>query len=166
MTDTYVECMVKKQTKPILKFLKYFLITMTVLLGISFLMFGFLISLILAIAFGVGAYFSSKFTEVEFEYLYVDKQISVDKIYNQARRKKVATYDCEKMEVFAPIKSAKLDDYKNRQAKLSDYSSGVEKQPDTRYVMFYDGKEKLIFEPNEAFVKALYNIAPRKVFNY
>lgn len=164
MNDTYVECMVRKQTKPILKFLKFFLITMAVLFGIATLCFGLLLTFALAVAFGLGAYFVARYSEIEFEYLYVDRQITVDKIFNQSRRKRVATYDCDKLEVFAPVFSYKLDDFKNRKVKTVDFSSGTIQQPDVRYAMYYDGKEKILFEPNEAFVKALYNIAPRKVF--
>ena len=68
------------------------------------------------------------------------------------------------MEILAPVKSYHLDDYKNRQVKTFDYSCGVEKKPETRYCMYYNGEKKLILEPNEAMVKAIKNIAPRKVF--
>ena len=69
------------------------------------------------------------------------------------------------MEILAPINSYHLDNYKNRQAKVIDYSSNEVKQPDTRYVFFYNGQDKIVFEPNEALVKAVKNVAPRKVFN-
>ena len=42
--------------------------------------------------------------------------------------------------------------------------SGEEQQPDHRYVFYYDGKQKVIFEPNQEMVKAIQFIAPRKVF--
>jgi len=166
MNETYVECMVKKHTKAGMKFLKYFLICLSVLIVIASLIVGLPIGLILGIVFGVAAYFVSTYSEVEFEYLYVDRQISVDKIFSQSKRKTVAKYDVEKIEILAPIKSDKLSDYKNRQVKELDYSSGLEDKPDKRYVFYYDGKEKIVFEPNEAFVKAIANVAPRKVSTY
>lgn len=167
MNETYVECMVKKETKVIIKFLKIFLITLAVVLFIaSVLLFGSMIGFIVSIALGVGAYFMSTYSEVEFEYLYVDKQITVDKIFNKSRRKRAAVYDVEKMEILAPINSHSLDDYKNRQVKVQDYSSGTEQQPEKRYVFFYQGQQKVIFEPSEEFVKAIYNVAPRKVMQY
>lgn len=165
MNDSYVECMVKRNTKPIMKFLSVFLIVLAVVIGGSGLfLFGNFVILIIGIAFGVGGYYLSKYTQVEFEYLYVDKQISVDKIFSQATRKTVAKYDVEKMEILAPVFSYKLDEFKNRNVKVSDYSSGVEKQPDVRYAFYYDGKEKVIFEPNAEFVEAVKMVAPRKVF--
>ena len=100
----------------------------------------------------------------EYEYLYLDKEITVDRVFHKSRRKRFATYEVDKIEIMAPIKSYHLDGYKNRQWKEVDLSSRVENQPDTRYVFFYDGNQKIIFEPNEALVKCVKNVAPRKVF--
>jgi hypothetical protein len=82
----------------------------------------------------------------------------------KSKRKRVATFDMGKMEIMAPIKSYHLDNYKNRTDKVVDYSCGEERKPDLRYVFFYDGKQKVIFEPNQEMVKAIQTIAPRKVF--
>ena len=94
----------------------------------------------------------------------MDKEISVDKILNKTKRKKVEKFETERMEIFAPINSWHLDNMKNRQLKVTDYSSGVAGQPDSRYVMIYSGDRTIIFEPSEAMVKALQSVAPRKVF--
>ena len=45
-----------------------------------------------------------------------------------------------------------------------DYSSGEEKQPDRRFAFFYDGKQRVLIEPNEEMIKAMQTVAPRKVF--
>ena len=82
----------------------------------------------------------------------------------KSRRKRVATYDLGKIEVRAPIKSWHLDNYKNRTDKTVDYSSGEEKQPDRRFAFFYDGKQRVLIEPNEEMIKAMQTVAPRKVF--
>lgn len=94
----------------------------------------------------------------------MDKELSIDKIMAKSRRKKAATFDLGKMEIVAPVKSWHLDQYKNRNDKVVDYSSGEEKQPDTRYLFYYDGKQKVIFEPNREMLKAMQLVAPRKVF--
>ena len=125
---------------------------------------GLIVFLIIAVVAGVGAYFVSLNANLEYEYLYVDKQLTVDKIMARTRRKKVETFDLERMEILAPIKSWHLDDYKNRQLKVVDYSSGVEQQPDIRYSMIYNGEKRVIFEPNAEMVAAIKSIAPRKVF--
>jgi len=145
--ETYVECMVKKKANGLMSALKVLLIGIAVITGLLGFM-GLIVFLIIAVVAGVGAYFVSLNANLEYEYLYVDKQLTVDKIMARTRRKKVETFDLERMEILAPIKSWHLDDYKNRQLKVVDYSSGVEQQPDIRYSMIYNGEKRVIFEPN------------------
>jgi len=164
MSESYVECMVARKASGLQLFLRYLLIGLTVLVGLFSFVAGTVITLIIAIALGVGAYFVVINTDIEYEYLYLDKEIVVDKVLHKAKRKRVATYELEKIEILAPIKSYHLDNYKNRQAKETDLSSGEEKQPDKRYVFYYNGSEKVIFEPSEELVKVAKNVAPRKVF--
>lgn len=164
MSDTYVECMVTRKTSGAMTTLKYILIAMCCF----FVFFAFgtqsAIAFILAILFGVGVYFVNMQCNIEYEYLYLDKEITIDKVINKAKRKRVATFELEKMEVIAPIKSHQLDSYNNRSAKTSDYSSGIEGQPDRRFVFFYNGTEKVIIEPSPELMKVLKSVAPRKVF--
>ena len=161
--ETYVECMVKKKANGLMSALKVLLIGIAVITGLLGFM-GLIVFLIIAVVAGVGAYFVSLNANLEYEYLYVDKQLTVDKIMARTRRKKVETFDLERMEILAPIKSWHLDDYKNRQLKVVDYSSGVEQQPDIRYSMIYNGEKRVIFEPNAEMVAAIKSIALRKVF--
>ena len=121
-------------------------------------------ALIIGVVIGIAAYFIYMNANLEYEYLYLDKELSIDKVMAKSKRKKVASFDMEKMEIMAPLNSYQLDSYKNRNVKIVDYSSGEEKQPDLRYAFYYDGKQKVIFEPNAEMVKAIQMIAPRKVF--
>lgn len=165
MSESYVECMVARKTKPIESFVKYVLYGLTGFAILGALFTSILVFFIAAIALGVGSYFFSLYTDIEYEYLYLDKEIVVDKVLKKSKRKRVATYELEKIEIFAPIKSYHLDNFKNRQAKVVDISSGVENMPDKRYVFFYNGEQKIIIEPNEELVKIMKNVAPRKVFS-
>lgn len=166
MTETYVECLVARKTKPIMNFLKFFLISLTVVIGLGSLLFNLFFGFIIAIVLGVVAYYYSLNCDLEYEYLYVDKQISIDKVMAKTKRKAVAKYDVDKMEILAPLKSHELDKFNMREVKTSDFSSGIETQPEKRYAFYYDGKEKVIIEPSEEFIKAIYNVAPRKVAQY
>lgn len=163
MSESYVECMVARKTPSWQLFLKYLLIGLTVICALASFVIG-VTAFIAAVAVGVGAYFFNIYSDVEYEYLYLDKEITVDKVLHKSKRKRVAVYELEKIEIMAPIKSYHLDNYKNRQGKVTDLSSGVENQPDTRYVFFYNGTEKIIFEPNVELVKIAKNVAPRKIF--
>ena len=162
MNETYVEWLVRRKTPVYMKLLKI----LTIMLAVCFIFIGMLnlVALIIGGLFAAAAYFVYLNADIEYEYLYVDKELSIDKIMAKSRRKKAATFDLGKMEFVAPVKSWHLDQYKNRNDKVVDYSSGEEKQPDTRYLFYYDGKQKVIFEPNREMLKAMQLVAPRKVF--
>ena len=162
MNETYVEWLVKRKTPAYMTILKI----LTIMLTVCFVLLGFFLlpAMIIAVLLGVAAYFVYLNSDVEYEYLYVDKELTVDKVMAKSRRKRVATYDLGKIEILAPIKSWHLDNYKNRTDKTVDYSSGEEKQPDRRFAFFYDGKQRVLIEPNEEMIKAMQTVAPRKVF--
>ncbi|NLL78295.1 MAG: hypothetical protein GX234_00475 [Clostridiales bacterium] len=161
--DTYVELLVKKKTSVGMMLLRIVTMAATVIFALPGLM-GMFPLLIAAVLCGVAAYFVYLNSDLEYEYLYVDKQLSIDKVMAKSRRKKVEEFDLERMEVLAPIQSYHLDDYKNKNYKTVDYSSGVAEQPDKRYVMYFNGEKKVILEPDPKLIKAIQNIAPRKVF--
>ena len=163
MSEAYVECLVKAKQPAWAKILKTLLIVLTVLSCL--VMFVFIIFLPVALIAGAGAYLLNLFTDLEYEYLYLDKEISVDKIMAKSKRKRVGTYSIDRMEVFAPVYSYHLDNFKNRNVKEKDYSIGEVLQPDGRYAMYYEGGEKILFSPSEEMVKVLKNVAPRKVFS-
>lgn len=165
MSDAYVECLVKAKPSTLGRFFKYLLYIVTALsLVMMFLLVNMLL-FFLAVAAGVGAYFVGLNTDLEYEYLYLDKELTIDKIMGKTKRKRVAVFQLDRMEIFAPIKSYHLDNYKNRQTKDKDYSIGYVEQPDLRYAMYYEGGERLILSPSPEMVKIMKNAAPRKVFS-
>ncbi|MDE7247306.1 MAG: hypothetical protein K2N43_05420 [Lachnospiraceae bacterium] len=165
MSESYVECLVARKPSFVMQFLKILMIMLTVV----FVLVGFIFmpgipGLLLAAAAAVGAYFFYLNASIEYEYLYVDKEISIDKVMAKSRRKSAASYSVEQMEIFAPLNSHRLDSYRNRQMKTVDYSSGIAAQPERRYMMIWNGDTKIILEPNAEMIKAVQNVAPRKVF--
>ena len=161
MSETYVECLVARKSSFPLRLLKTILMMLTVCFFIVGMMY--LAALVVAIVLGVASYFAYMNADIEYEYLYLDKEISVDKVMAKSRRKKAAVYSIEKMEVLAPVKSYHLDAFRNRELKTVDYSSG-EADDKNKYVMVYEGNVKVILEPNAEMVKAIQAVAPRKVF--
>lgn len=103
-------------------------------------------------------------TDLEYEYLYLDKELVVDKVMAKSRRKRVAVYTVDRIEILAPVKSYHLDGYRNRTVKTRDYSIGEELAPDKRYYLYYEGGERLLLSPSEELVKAIKTVAPRKVY--
>lgn len=164
MSEAYVECLVKAKTSMIAVFLKILLIVIAILSFLA-MFIGITLAFIPMLLAAVGAYFVNLYTDLEYEYLYLDKELAVDKVMAKSKRKRVATYGLDKMEIIAPIKSYHLDNYKNRNVKIKDYSIGQELQPDLRYAMFYEGGEKIILSPSPEMIKIMKNAAPRKVFS-
>lgn len=142
---------------------KWLLIAATAFFGFMGIL-GAIIPLIIAVVTGVAAYLVSLFSDLEYEYLYLDKEITVDKILNKTRRKRAEVFEVDRIEIIAPIKSHQLDSYRNRKMKTTDYSVGEEKQPDLRYVMYYNGERRVILSPSPELLKAIRTVAPRKVF--
>ena len=165
MSDAYVECLVKARPSMLGKFFKYLLIVLTVILVILMALTMNVVILLLAVAAGVGAYFVNMFTDLEYEYLYLDKELTIDKVMAKTKRKRVAVYQLDRMEILAPVRSYHLDNFKNRTVKEKDYSIGYEEKPDLRYAMYYEGGEKLVLSPSPEMIKVMKNAAPRKVFN-
>lgn len=167
MSDAYVECLVKAKPSILGKIGRAVLMTLMVIciLAIFVLPPLMLFAFIGAVVFGVGAYFVRMFTDLEYEYLYLDRELVVDKVMAKSKRKRIATYQLDRIEILAPFRSYHLDNYKNRNVKVKDYSIGEVLQPDKRYAMFYEGGEKIILSPSEELIKAMKNTAPRKIFS-
>lgn len=163
MSESYVEILVKREKKMLHSLVRGIGITLSVILLMLGLT-GNMIILIAGILVAVLTYFIWLNTDVEYEYLYLDKEITVDKIMAKTKRKRAATYEIERMEILAPASSHRLDSYRNRTMKEIDFSAGKKEVPDQRLVMIYNGNEKIYFEKSIELTNVIKNVAPRKVF--
>ncbi len=166
MNDTYVEVMVDKKKSPLLgpgKVILYILAVLCLLIGLV----SNFIFVILAVLVALAAYFVIPMFDLEYEYLYIDKEISIDKIMSKEKRKHVYTVDLNKMEVMAPERSHELDSYRARGAKIYDFSSGYEDAK--AYCIAYEaGSEGCVLvkiEPNEEMLRAIKTVFPRKAMD-
>ncbi|MEE3471025.1 MAG: DUF6106 family protein [Butyrivibrio hungatei] len=164
--NSYVECLVASKASPLVVILKYVSFGLAIFFLLSTLLLNAnIICLLLFIAAVAGYYFAKQNADIEYEYQYCDKEISIDKILNKSSRKHIGTYEVEKIAVMAPSGSYHLSDYKNQTFKTLDFSAkNKNAQPDPTYTFYYDGKEKIVFEPNSEMVAAIKAVAPRKVF--
>ncbi|MDE6053421.1 MAG: hypothetical protein K2N44_20095 [Lachnospiraceae bacterium] len=164
MNESYKELLVKRDrgAKETLK--RVVCVVPTVLVGLLTLLTGNIIFFIVVIALGVLDYFVFQWTDIEYEYLYLDKEISVDKIMAKTRRKKLTTISVDKIEIMAPEKSHQLDSYRKRQTKVTDLSAGHDLPDQKLYWVFYEGNQKILMNLTEDFAKTIKGIAPRKVF--
>lgn len=163
MNETYVECMVAHKKSPLAGVFKYIMYVLAFICLVA----GALISslgLVLAIVLGAVGYFVSPMLDIEYEYLYLDKSISIDKVMGKEKRKHVLDLDLNNMEIMAVSTSHELDSYKAQNIPYSEYASGEEGAK--VYVIVYADKEakKMIgIEPNEEMLKAIKMFFPRKV---
>lgn len=167
MNDSYKELLVKKERTMKDSLLRGLCMTVTVLLLLMMLVTVTpynLIFFVACVAMGVLTYFVRQWTDIEYEYLYLDREITVDKVFAKSRRKRVATINVDKMEILAPVSSHQLDSYRNRQVKTVDYSAGGDVPDQRQYAMYYEGNEKYLLNLTEDFIKPVKSIAPRKVF--
>lgn len=164
MNESYKELLVKKEKGIKEALIRTVSIVFTVLLGFFTLLTGNIYIFVAVIVLGVLDYFIFQWTDIEYEYLYLDKEISVDKIMAKTRRKKMTTIDVNKVEIMAPVKSHQLDSYRNRQTKVTDLSAGHDLPDQKLYWVFYEGNQKFLMNLTEDFAKTIKGIAPRKVY--
>ena len=118
----------------------------------------------LVAAIGVGAFAIYKAGQFnyEYEYIFCDGQLDIDKIMHKEKRKRMFSTNVSDMEIMAPANSAELNSYKN--ARVYNYTSGNPEAKVYEMLIVSSGETKrLIFEPNEAIVEGIWMMAPRKV---
>ena len=164
MNEVYYEILVARKKDPKLQVGQIITVLLAGICAVAVL-FGFIYGVLLAPIFGLMCYFLTLRNKVEYEYLYVDKELQIDRITNQSKRKKMETLDLNQLEVLAPIRSHELDSYRKRAGATLDYSSGEEANDPQKYMLVI-GDKKVIFEPTPELVQTIRMFAPRKVFTY
>lgn len=101
---------------------------------------------------------------VEYEYILTNGELDVDKIIAKSDRKRLVTVDVKGFTAFGRVTQNVLDaDYSTRIYAFSDYAA-----PDACYAVFEKpdmGKTLLIFNPNDAFCRKIYDFLPADVKN-
>ena len=166
MNETYVECMVAHKKSPIADKFKIIMYGLALLCLIVGLFFGN-IGIIPAIPLALLGYFLAPRLDIEYEYLYLEKSISIDKVMAKEKRKHVVDIDLNTMEIMAPISSHELDSYKSQNIAYKEYASGEEGAK--VYAIVYNDKESkqmVGIEPNEEMLKAIKMFFPRQLKEY
>lgn len=162
-----LEVVVNRKKNTLIKVMHLGAIVLTVCFCLLAFLFGFLL-LIPAALCAAGAYLAWYDSVVDYEYVYVDKEIRIAKIQQKQRRKELGTYDLTKMEILAPTGSHHLDSFKGREKKVLDYSSGTDDNKDERYELVMNDGTKLILdmigEYGPQIIDLIRLFSPRKVF--
>lgn len=160
MNDTYVELLVKRPQNNLLNFVRCFLTVG----GIALILVGLISQLLITLAgilVEVAVYFVARNLHIEYEYLYLDKELSIDVIKNQTSRKKLATYNAANLTIMAPKGAKRLGGYDRIKAR--DFSSGLDKG--NPYELVFGGKERICIDTTEELIAALRTCAPRSIYN-
>ena len=165
--SNYVEWLVKRKEPAYGFFVKIGMLCLSMLSVVAaftgFLgMFGIIIVILV---FGA-TYYLFLNLNVEYEYLFADGGLSVDRILGKARRKKVLECEREEVMVVAPADSYSLKNYEKAGMKVVNCSSC---RPGSRpyALIFQKGPDttKVILEPNEKMLGAMKRSLPRKVLS-
>lgn len=106
---------------------------------------------------------------VEHEYIMTNGELDIDKITNQAKRKRLLTVNCRSVEVLARVQNP---DHQAEQKSASikthlDVSSGI--PGDKQWFAIFQhkdlGRTLLIFEPTEKMLKEFRRYIPGKIFD-
>ena len=149
MEESYIEWLVKRKD-PIyalpVKIIMVLVCAFSVLLALQTV-----IGVVIMTAAGIGTYFIFLNLSVEYEYLFAEGGLRIDRILGKARRKKA--FDCEKddVQLIAPVDSYMLKDYAKQGAEV--YALMYQKGADTM---------KVLIEPNEKMLAAMRHTFPRK----
>lgn len=165
MGEKYRELMVKKEMGVKEQAMRMSCLLLTVFAGMLTLLTGNMLIFVVAVALGVLTYFVFLWTDIEYEYLYLDKEIIVDKVMLKSRRKRTAVIDVNKIEIMAPEGSPQLEYYKNRQVSITDLSAGHDLPEQRLYDLYYEGNRKFIMNLDDEFVSILKMVVPRRVFS-
>ena len=162
MNDTYIELLVKKPDSKTATLLHKLLIGVGAVLFLAGL-FTYLVFMLLGLVLLIGSIIPMLFTDIEYEYLLLGKEFTVDRIRKKENRKTVADYDLGTMVVMAPKGSEQLKRYE--QLKVVDYSSDSEEG--NPYEIVVDGKAgkvRVLVDTTQELVDTIRRMSPRNVY--
>ncbi len=113
----------------------------------------------------VGVMFTYRYLQVEYEYVFVTSELSIDAIYSQQIRKTKKRIEMGDVESVEPTNEQALQTKKeDKGIVFEDYSS---KEQDAKtYTITYSEKGSthiLVFEPNDKLLRAMWRCSPSKV---
>lgn len=162
MDEVFVEQIIKRKINisgMLLRLLSIFIVLIGILSIMWLGILGFTITALLM----YGAYMIWSYTSIEYEYSFLNGELTIDKIMGQRKRKTLKSYDIKEADVVAPLISDQVV-RASENALLKDYSSGAKNG--NLYAMIInnaEGKIKVLFEPNEKVLDAMYHVRPNIV---
>ena len=160
--DNLIEQLVKKSNTLEATLKKVGLVVATVVVAVASFLYIPSFSLLLTAGMIALDVFLFNRMNIEYEYVFFNGALDIDRIANKASRKRLYSTDLKEAIIVAPTGAQELLGYQH--VKEKDFSTCT---PGNRtYEMVVpQGSEKIriVFEPNEQMLQAMRDIAPRKV---
>ena len=125
----------------------------------------FLFGIIGCIVMGVICWYSRRESGKDYEYVYVDGDISFDAIYNKAKRKTKGKASWEDIKLICRGNAPELEGYRQKNARVQNFTSGDKNSSDVyALVMEKEGNSTIIyFEPAKEMLEMMWRKGPSKV---
>lgn len=160
MNDFYTEQLVKKRKDGKDVLVNIILVILTLLSVWAVMMMPLLI--ILPILMVAADIFILHRMDVEYEYIYINGDLDIDKVMHKEKRKHLFSVNINDMELLAPEGSREIADYKV--SKVLNYCGNTTDLSHYALIAKQSGQlVKVLFEPNESLIEGVYLLAPRKV---
>ena len=113
-----------------------------------------------------GAYFLFTMLSIEYEYIYTNGELDIDKIINKSRRKRVFSTDIRAIEIMAHIDDKSYQHEFDNIKKTMDFSSGKNgKNTYVARVAYNNETVKIIFDPNNIIQEAMMPVLTQRKFH-
>ena len=162
MNDFYTEQLVYQRPTTRTYAFKILLIVLTVISFLAMTLIPVIGTMFFVVMLLVDFY-CYKNMDLEFEYLYVNGELDIDKIMGKQKRKRIFSTSIKELEVIAPQGHDQLRCF--RPTKTVNCSSMIQENKKYEMIISQHGQQvKVIFEPNATILEGMKMLAPRKVF--
>lgn len=123
---------------------------------------GFIVPILVVVV--VGVVFLMRRFNIEYEYVFTNGELDVDKIINKSKRKRALSFHVSNIEIMVQVDNKDHARELEKFDKLYDFSSGVNQE--NTYVAICDTngqRLKIILEPNDKMFDAIKAYIPRKI---
>lgn len=163
MEEVFVELIIKRKTglkEVLLRALSVVVVLFVFLMTLQLMMLGITITILV----GYAAYLVWTYTRVEYEYSFLNGELTIDKIMGQRKRKSANSFDIKQAEIIAPTYSDEIIRRAGGVVGTLDYSSGYKSDKLYSIIMNNgDGNVQVIFEPDNRIIDAMYRVRPNIV---
>lgn len=160
--DNYVEHLVKRKDPAYFALLKILCVLLDILA--LFLALNTLVGILLLILAAVLTYFVWQYASVEYEYLYMGGNLTVDEVFNKSRRKTLMETNREELVLIAPKSSTSARDELRGDCKIMDISGAGAENLKYAYIFSRNGQKHCFYiEMTEQLLREMRYHSPSKV---